>query len=84
MKNCSGSAARSASSRTTAADLPPSSRVTGRSNSAQAAATWRPALVEPVNDTWSTPGWETRYAPVSRPPGTMLITPSGMSVSSTA
>ena len=37
----------------------------------------RPAAVEPVNDTLSTPGWATRYTPAATPPGTMLSTPAG-------
>ena len=41
----------------------------------------RPAAVEPVNETLSTPGWRTRYSPTSRPAATMLTTPSGMPAS---
>src|SRR3984893_8795904 len=76
-KNCSIEAARSASSRIIAADLPPSSRVTGRSSRPHASAIQRPAALEPVNETLSTPGGSTRYAPTYRPPGTPLSTPSG-------
>ena len=50
-------AARSASSRTIAADLPPSSSETRLSCSPQTAAILRPAAVEPVKATLSTPGW---------------------------
>src|ERR1700676_4338130 len=75
--NCSARSESLASSRMIAADLPPSSRVTGRRSWAHVAAIWRPAAVEPVKDTLSTPGWLTRYAPASLPPGTMLFTPSG-------
>ena len=50
-------AAGSASSSTTAADLPPSSRLTRLRSAAHAAATALPAAVEPVNETLSTPGW---------------------------
>ncbi len=39
--------------------------------------------MEPVNDTLSTPGWSTRWAPASRSPGTMLTTPGGRPSSST-
>ena len=56
-------ASRSASSRMIAADLPPSSSVTGRSSRPQVSAMARPAAVDPVNATLSTPGWATRYAP---------------------
>lgn len=44
----------------------------------------RPAAVEPVNATLSTPGCPTRYSPVSRPPGTMLTTPGGRPAASAA
>ena len=37
----------------------------------------RPAAVEPVKVTLSTPGWATRWAPTSPPPGRMLTTPGG-------
>ena len=41
-----------------------------------------PVAVEPVKATLSTPGWETRYAPVVGPsPGTTLTTPAGMPTS---
>ena len=69
----------SASSRTTAADLPPNSRLTFRSVAPQAAATRRPAAVEPVKETLSIPGCATRYSPISRPAGRMLTTPGGSS-----
>src|SRR5919204_42672 len=75
--------ARSASSRTIAADLPPSSRLTRLSCSPQIAAMRRPAAVEPVNAILSTPGWRTRCSPTSRPAGTTLTTPFGMPASST-
>src|SRR5213595_564023 len=70
-------AARSASSRMIAADLPPSSRVTRLSCWPQTVAMDRPAAVEPVKETLSTSLCATRYAPTSRPAGTMLTTPSG-------
>jgi hypothetical protein len=43
-----------------AADLPPSSSVTGRNSSAQTLPMARPAAVEPVKATLSTPGWAKR------------------------
>ena len=46
-------ASRSASGSTMALDLPPSSSVTGRSSSPQAAAIFRPTGVDPVNATLS-------------------------------
>ena len=72
----------SASSRTIAADLPPSSRLTRLSCSPHAAAMCLPVAEEPVNAILSTPGWRTRDSPVSRPPGTIDTTPSGRSSSS--
>jgi hypothetical protein len=51
---------RSAPSRMMAADLPPSSRVTGRRRAPAAAAMLRPAALDPVKVTLSTPGWVTR------------------------
>ena len=75
-------AARSASSRMMAADLPPSSRLTRLSCSPQIEAMVRPAAVEPVKAILSTPGWRTRCSPTSRPAGTTLTTPFGMPASS--
>ena len=49
-------AARSASSRITAADLPPSSRATRFTVCDASSATRLPARVEPVKDTMSTSG----------------------------
>src|SRR5262245_1833366 len=74
-------AARSASSRMIAADLPPSSRLTRFSCSPQIDAMRRPAAVEPVNAILSTPGWRTRCSPTSRPAGRTLTTPFGMPAS---
>ena len=76
-------AAGSASSSTMAADLPPSSRLTCFSPAAHASATWRPAAVDPVNETLSTPGWPTRSSPTSRSPGTTFNTPGGRSAAAT-
>ena len=74
--------ARSASSRTMAADLPPSSRLTRFSCSPQIEAMVRPAAVEPVKAILSTPGWRTRCSPTSRPAGITDTTPFGMPASS--
>ncbi len=71
-------ASRSASAKTTFADFPPSSKVTGATWSAASFITWMPDGVEPVNDTLSTPGCRTSARPVVAPvPVTTLITPSG-------
>ena len=67
-----------------AADLPPSSSETGRSSRPHTSAICRPAAVEPVKATLSTSRCCTRYAPISRPPGTMLTTPGGRPAASTA
>ena len=48
---------------------------------AHAAATARPAAVDPVNDTLSTPGWRTRCSPTAPSPGSTLTTPGGSSAS---
>ena len=69
--------AGSASSRTIAADLPPTSRLTRRRSVAHAAATALPALVDPVNETLSTPGCFTSISPTEASPGSTLTTPSG-------
>ena len=50
-----------------ALDFPPSSSVTGRSSSPQAAAIFRPTGVDPVNATLSTPGCLHQRVP--EPPG---------------
>ena len=77
-------AARSASSRMMAADLPPSSRLTRFSCSPQIEAMVRPAAVEPVKAILSTPWWRTRCSPTSRPAGITLTTPFGMPASSSS
>src|SRR5205085_10212596 len=70
--------ARFASAKTTFGLLPPSSRLTRFTDSAQSRMISPPVCVEPVNATLSIPGWRTRCAPVVGPsPGTTLITPSG-------
>ena len=68
-----------ASSNTTLAALPPSSRVTFLRVGAQARAICLPTSVEPVNATLSTPGCSTSARPVSPAPVTMLTTPGGRS-----
>ncbi|MCC2654970.1 MAG: hypothetical protein K0Q76_78 [Panacagrimonas sp.] len=69
---------KSASSRMIEGDLPPSSRATRLTVSAAAAATRRPAAVEPVKDTMSTSRWRTSASPTVGPrPITMLKTPGG-------
>ena len=75
--------ARSASSSTRNADLPPSSRKTFLIVAAPAAITARPVLVDPVNDTMSTRGSLDSNAPTAWSlEVTMLTTPGGMSVCS--
>ena len=55
---------RSASSRSTAADLPPISAMTGLRVRAHSTAIVVPATVDPVKEILSTPGWETTDMPV--------------------
>ena len=75
--------ATSASSRTIAADLPPSSRKTFFSVGAAAAMMARPVAVDPVKETMSTRGSEVSRAATSLDRGvTTLSTPAGMSVRS--
>src|SRR4051794_41785877 len=66
---------RSASGNTMLADLPPSSNVSGVSDSAAAAITSRAVAQPPVNDTLSTPGWRTSASPAAAPPTTTFSTP---------
>ena len=69
---------RSASSRITLADLPPSSSATRLTVSAATWVTRLPARVEPVNDTMSTSGWAAMASPTTGPtPVTRLNTPGG-------
>ena len=70
-------ASRSASSRTTNALLPPSSRLTRLSSWPASVPTRRPAAVEPVNDTRFTLGSVTIASPTSAPPSTTWSSPSG-------
>ena len=74
-----------ASSRTTNADLPPSSRHTFLMPSPASDATRRPACSDPVKLTMSTSGWPTIASPTTRPsPDTMLSTPAGRPISCAA
>src|SRR3984885_13009531 len=73
--------ARSASSSTMNADLPPSSRNTFLIVAAASAITLRPVAVEPVNETMSTRGSLANSAPTLWSLDvTMLTTPGGKSV----
>src|SRR5947209_8422302 len=74
---------KSASSSTTNADLPPSSRNTFFSVTAASLITARPVAVEPVNETMSTRGSLASNAPTLWSLDvTMLTTPGGTSVCS--
>jgi hypothetical protein len=79
-------AAKSASSSTTWADLPPSSRKTFFTVSPLRAMMWRPTAVEPVKEIMSTRGSPVRASPTraASPDVTTLKTPGGMSVCSAA
>ena len=69
---------RSASSRITFGDFPPSSSATGFGACAASSDTRLPARVEPVNDTMSVPRCETSASPTTGPvPVTTLRTPAG-------
>ena len=69
---------RFASSRIIFADLPPSSCATRFTVGAAFFATSIPALVDPVNDIMSIPGWDDIYDPTVGPsPFTRLKTPAG-------
>jgi hypothetical protein len=71
-------AARSASSKTMLAPLPPSSSWRRLRLPAEARTIWRPTSVEPVNDSLATPGCSASRAPATWPkPGTTLTTPGG-------
>ena len=74
-----------ASSNTTNADLPPSSRVTFLMVSAASAATRLPARTDPVKLTMSTIGCDAIASPTAGPyPVTMLSTPAGRPMASQA
>src|SRR6266545_3811747 len=73
---------RSASSQTTSAFLPPSSRQTFASRRPAVSEIQRPLAAEPVKLTRSTSGCSTSAAPASAPsPCTTLSTPAGSPVS---
>mmetsp|Transcript_40702 Transcript_40702/g.122930 ORF Transcript_40702/g.122930 Transcript_40702/m.122930 type:complete len:213 (-) Transcript_40702:531-1169(-) len=59
----------SASSNTTKADLPPSSRAVGRSWATDASSIFRPASALPVKESLSSAGWSISVCPVLPPPG---------------
>ncbi|RPK40330.1 hypothetical protein EES39_25445 [Streptomyces sp. ADI92-24] len=71
--------ARSASSKTTAGALPPSSRWTRLTSRAALWATWMPARTEPVMEAIAGVGCSTISRPVSRSPQTTLKIPRGRS-----
>ena len=74
---------RSASSQTTSAFFPPSSRQVFASRRAAASLISRPVEADPVKLTRSTSGWSTSAAPTSPPsPCTTLSTPDGTPASS--
>ena len=80
-RRCAGAAAaarsRSASAKTMLALLPPSSRVTRFTCSAQPAMIDLPTSVEPVKQTLRTAGWVTNRCPTTRPlPGSTVNTSS--------
>ena len=76
-------ASRSASSKMTFADLPPSSSVTRLIVPAAACMIPRPTSVEPVKPIFATSGCSTSRAPTTEPlPTRTLTTPSGIPASS--
>jgi hypothetical protein len=76
---------RSASSRITLGDFPPSSSDTGLTAWAASSETRRPARVDPVKLTVSVPGCETIASPTTGPvPVTRLKTPPGSPTASHA
>ena len=75
-------AAKSASSKITLADLPPSSKATRLMLCAANSPTRLPARVDPVKLTISTSGWPAKTSPTSGPvPLTKLKTPAGRPLS---
>jgi hypothetical protein len=73
---------RSASSSTTSAELPPSSRCSRLRSGAASRATSRPAATDPVNPTTGMSGWVTSSRPVSPPPGSTCSRSAGSPASS--
>ncbi|MNT58433.1 hypothetical protein D3C72_1958660 [compost metagenome] len=78
-------ASRSASSKTMLADLPPSSRVSGRMRSAAMRPSSWPAVMPPVKEILRISGWRAITGPITLPlPTITLNTPAGRPASSTA
>ncbi len=75
---------RSADGATTAALLPPSSRISRPKREATTGATARPIRVDPVAETMATPSWAARPAPTSAPPCRTWLSPSGAPTSAAA
>ncbi len=73
----STAASKSASSNTTKADFPPSSKVSFLPWPAVARRIARPTAVDPVKATLSTPLWAARVAPVAPAPLIIFTTPRG-------
>ena len=73
----STAASTGASSKTTFAAFPPSSRVSRFPVPATVRWICLPTSVDPVNATLSTPGWATSAAPVSPSPVSTFTTPGG-------
>ena len=69
--------ARFASGKMMLADLPPSSKVTGRRRRPHCSAIICPASVEPVKATLATSGCVTSRPPATREPVMRLMTPAG-------
>ena len=70
--------AKSQSSKTMLADLPPSSRVAGTRRWAAATLTFWPTPTDPVNEIFLMSGWSSRRCPqVAESPTTTLSTPAG-------
>ena len=67
-----------------AGDLPPSSSVQRAMRSPQIEAIRRPAAVDPVKATLSTPGWRTSNSETSRSAVRMFTTPGGKPAASQA
>jgi hypothetical protein len=65
------------------ASLPPSSRVSRFTVSAELRMMACPVAVEPVNISLSTSGWPDSRAPTSRPPATAVSTSAGSTLVST-
>ena len=75
---------RSADGATTAALLPPSSRISRPKRPATTGATARPMRVEPVADTMATASWRASASPTSAPPWSTWLRPAGAPTSAAA